>query len=456
MIAAIFNSENEFYKFINKIELSTASLSEDVKSPLSSSSIPSTSSSSSSSTSSSSSSSSNSTTGQSFKTKLFNKYHNLLVLTIFTEKFKQFLNTTLHLELIKHYHNRNRHASDAPDNSFLFNLFDGESEVSSVHGIIKRKTTPASFPSSITTTSSSLSSAVDVGRDSLKNQMVNNTRRRHQKVGTTVKVTKIPTPTIQSPFDTNHSKLSLKNLTSGLGSSDEPKRKNSSEFINSIDSSLIECDLEQLLNLLNNQTMMQSSRQRIILSNNVVKHCEHFCANLYNYTLNTSSVSSVDSQSLRWQKNVKRLFVLCANIKNGSVMGNSADDDGNVEKMTLTKSQMVYSEFFILYDFISTILNVTNETMFTYDFIVLDFQSIFTQNNDTVYVWRPYLILQQHEFDRNSFIRHRMLPGHHGGIRPRRETFITCGPICWGVLAITIFILCFIIFASIIAGVSLR
>lgn len=45
---------------------------------------------------------------RSFYLKSNNKYQNVLVLTILTEKFKQFMNATLHLELIEHYEKRNR------------------------------------------------------------------------------------------------------------------------------------------------------------------------------------------------------------------------------------------------------------------------------------------------------------------------------------------------------------
>lgn len=117
-----------------------------------------------------------------------------------------------------------------------------------------------------------------------------------------------------------------------------------------------------------------------------------------------------------------------------------------------------YSEHFILFDFIVTSLQATDdkESASKIDFIILDFQNVLNAANETVLGWRPFLILQQNQLNHRLFTTHSVLPGAYDWVIHPVELFWTCGLLCWGVIAMVVLILSVIIAASIGTGIAVR
>jgi hypothetical protein len=131
-----------------------------------------------------------------------------------------------------------------------------------------------------------------------------------------------------------------------------------------------------------------------------------------------------------------------------------------VNEHTFNK-QLVFSEHFNLFDFITSITrNVSMEQNHQFDFIVLDFKSISNATYDSIVSWRPLMILERNEIDGNAFIMHHALS--------EREDFDNwilkqdllkwkCGIFCWGIIAATLFIIVSLIFIiSLSTGIAAR
>ncbi|XP_055676626.1 uncharacterized protein LOC129785955 [Lutzomyia longipalpis] len=119
------------------------------------------------------------------------------------------------------------------------------------------------------------------------------------------------------------------------------------------------------------------------------------------------------------------------------------------------QNQLVYSEFFSLFDFIVSILYGANESGIKFDFIVLDLHQNVNTKNESTFGWRPFLILQQNHINHQVFTSHPFLRGFRDWGLDTSE-FWTCGTLCWGVIGLAIFLLLCIIVASVWAGVAVR
>lgn len=126
--------------------------------------------------------------------------------------------------------------------------------------------------------------------------------------------------------------------------------------------------------------------------------------------------------------------------------------------------QLVFSEHFNLFDFItSSMKNVTNHHRHVamqhhqFDFIVLDFKSIF--HNRSVVSWNPVMILEQNRLDGHGFTMHhanlsRMYEIDFVGWQWFREK---CGSVCYAIIAaIFLIIICFMFIISIMVGIAAR
>jgi len=129
---------------------------------------------------------------------------------------------------------------------------------------------------------------------------------------------------------------------------------------------------------------------------------------------------------------------------------------------TFNKQLVFNSEHLNLFDFVTSMLSRDNSSLnagnqepnFQYDFIVLDFKSIFNDTNATS--WRPLLILEQDELDRTLFTMHRALSEDSmiDWLPPR---LWKCETVCWSVIISSIFILIILmIIMSISLGIAAR
>lgn len=121
--------------------------------------------------------------------------------------------------------------------------------------------------------------------------------------------------------------------------------------------------------------------------------------------------------------------------------------------------QFAFSEYFNLFDFITSMWRMDDknqtDTQRKFDFIVLDFHSIFNELNESIIIWRPRLILQQNELHQNQFIMHHALT--EDWISGPASKLWECGAFCWGVMAAAVLAVVFvIIITSLSAGIAIR
>lgn len=138
-------------------------------------------------------------------------------------------------------------------------------------------------------------------------------------------------------------------------------------------------------------------------------------------------------------------------------------DDGDGKHYTAFNKQLVFSEHFNLFDFITSLgrdeKNASNhEQHHQFDFIVLDFKSILNSTNESIAFWRPLMILEQNEFDTKVFMMHRALSEHDAFkewlLQP---TLLNCGSLCWAILAaIILIIISLILIISLSAAIAAR
>lgn len=153
--------------------------------------------------------------------------------------------------------------------------------------------------------------------------------------------------------------------------------------------------------------------------------------------------------------------IFCTNITDDAEI--RAVDGKRSNNNTFNK-QLVFSEHFNLFDLITSTFsaekNADNheKNNHPFDFIVLDFKSILNATNSSIYFWRPVMILEQDEIDKNIFTMHRALS--------EKDAFKDwilhpilwkCGKLCWGVIAVTFLILISLIFViSLSVGIAGR
>lgn len=126
--------------------------------------------------------------------------------------------------------------------------------------------------------------------------------------------------------------------------------------------------------------------------------------------------------------------------------------------------QLVFSEHFNLFDFITSMgrddKNASNheKNNHQFDFIVLDFRSILNATNSSMALWKPVMILEQDEIDKNMFTMHRALSETEAFKNWILEpTLWKCGNYCWGAIAATFLILISLIFIiSMTVGIAAR
>lgn len=321
MIGAIFNSNNDFYKFINKMEQSKS---------------------------------------------IVNKYQNLLILTILTEKFKKFMNNSLHFDFTK---------DNQSENNFNIN-YNNNREVEQQNNYLDGN-----------------------GVDDFEKDEHQNNKMKHFNKRESQRIIKDKNLTnrcqlLEDKFEENSTTLTLINITNLFSESRN-------------------CDF-------------------------IIKWCKKF------------------NQS---DKNNSKIKFLCEQVLSVDSKFLSKDRRRSInENLTISTNHVVASEFFILFDYIISIVNtkINQEILFKFDFIVMDFQTVLSKLNETIYVWRPFLILQQNQIHRHVFTTHIILPDYNVWNDEVAKEFWTCGPLCWVIVFVAVFLFICIIMGSIAAGIVVR
>lgn len=340
MIGAIFNTNNDFYKFINNFDQS----------------------------------------------KSINKYQNLLILTILTEKFKKFMNNSLHFDLTKDNKSENNFNINYNNNRTWNNFDDKQKEdEQQVNHLEGEGGADGSDKGSI-----------ESGKN---NKMKRFDRKDSQRI------------------------VNDKNLTNRC--------------------QLLEEEFEEYSTTTKTTTISTSINITNFFSESrncdfIIKWCKKF------------------NQS---DKNNSKINFLCEQVLSADSKFLSKDRRRSInENLTLSTNHVVASEFFILFDYIISIVNtkINQENLFKFDFIVMDFQSVLSKINETIYVWRPFLILQQNQIHRHVFTTHIILPDYNVWNDEVAKEFWTCGPLCWVIVFVAVFLFICIVMGSIAAGIVVR
>lgn len=119
----------------------------------------------------------------------------------------------------------------------------------------------------------------------------------------------------------------------------------------------------------------------------------------------------------------------------------------------------LFGEFFSLFDFITsatTQLPEYTDTNSKYDFIVLDFQIITHDMNQTTFTWRPFLILHQNQINQHIFTTHPVLPAYNDWFYHSTNIYWTCGVQCWIITTLALILFLISMVVSIAVGIAVR
>lgn len=337
MIGAIFNSNNDFYNFLNNFEQSKSII----------------------------------------------KSQNLLILTILTEKFKKFMNNSLYFDFTKDNQTENNFNINY-NNNRTRNDFDGKQKSDQQQNINNYFMGEGlNYPSTI----------ADFDKGNVEQDQNNRIKKFHKR----------DSQRIKKRCDFLKEKL------------EENSTATTTTFnITNIFSESINCDF-------------------------IVKWCKKF------------------NQS---DKNNNKIKMLCEQVISVDSKFLSKDRRRSInENLTFSTNNIFSSEFFILFDYIISIVNtkINQEIIiFKFDFIVMDIQTVLNKVNETFYAWRPFLILQQNQIHRHVFTTHIILPDYNVWNVEVTKEFWTCGPLCWVIVFVAVFLFICIIMGSIATGIVVR
>lgn len=130
-------------------------------------------------------------------------------------------------------------------------------------------------------------------------------------------------------------------------------------------------------------------------------------------------------------------------------------------------NHIIFSEYFNLFNYIVYIVTDNNSSNnfsdeksinqsqhFQFDFVILDFKRIVNHGNESIIIWRPFLILQQNQMKQDQFTMHTIISDYFDRIIS--SPGLECGIWCWVVIAVVIVLLILIIFFSILIGIAVR
>lgn len=364
------------------------------------------------------------------KNQNYTKSH-LFVLTILTEKLKQFLNNSLNSDFLKVFNQSER------DNNMM--MVDE-----------KPPTTHVSVPPS----SSARQSLQFSGRQK---------RYDNGFDDAIIELIRNYTAAIQQNSKINLSTLlSSAQVRTAAASNGNGSRSSSSVVVAKLEQSLVDmCAGKRCENSINSdisicENIFKSNRS---IANEVIKSvCEQLTAT--NHNANNRSRNGAPLLNVRHTKNRKR---------------NAAGYEQLNEQQP--PSPVSFGEFFSLFDFIAaTMLNdATNNGFNTtsstaangsipikFDFIVLDFHTIVANRSIETIEWRPYLVLQQNQINQRLFTTHHVMSDvttssdYNDWILSQTNMWWSCGAQCWSITTFAMVIFIFSIVASVAVGISVR
>lgn len=140
---------------------------------------------------------------------------------------------------------------------------------------------------------------------------------------------------------------------------------------------------------------------------------------------------------------------------------------GTSNDINPSTNHIIFSEYFNLFNYIvylvtdnSSSSNFSDEKSinqsqpFHFDFVILDFKRFVNQANESIIIWRPFLILQQNQLKQDQFTMHTIISDYFDRIIA--SPGLACGIWCWVVIAIVVILLILIILFSILIGIAVR
>jgi hypothetical protein len=375
------------------------------------------------------------------------EYDNLLVLTILSEKFKKILNKSFHVEFNRYY---NLDKNKKINNQSFANNTDKTNEKLSLRTtetvvISRNSTTNQMQPSNII-------AKPMVKLKSKERKPVNNDEQQQVINSTTFdsfilenkcNISILANINLQKAISENATMC--ENMFNNICASPEPTKTASKRNNNE-----------------NHFTMMIKQICKMILANSKLhRHKNHGNTVAEKSTLLKSQIDKSTKQS-------KHLLNL-----NEAIVEHNDNDEENFDFHKMN-NHFIFSEYFNLFSFIASIVlkqqqqqqkpfrnyPISNLSLATvvipFDFVVLDFRNILNNINESIVIWRPFLVLQQHHHQQHLFTKHPVLPAYNDWILESREKFWTCGLLCWSLVASSVVLLILIIVGSLSAGIAIR
>lgn len=334
----------------------------------------------------------------------YNKYHNIYVLTILSEKLKHLLNTTFSSDFSQYYNLDQQLANDT------LNLKITSKSINTNSNAIKEE---------------NLNDAHN-GTTQIENDKTTN---RPQQIKQ------------QKPANERIYEFNVTTLMNINGN-----------FCNLM--SFIETELNQQQSNNNNIYVNQSYCETRLKTYCVMKKVQSAIA----WKMKIKQLCNVLT-NIRSDNN----YYTGKTVKNSFTSYENLDVVGKKSNLNPSTNHIIFSEYFNLFNYIVNVVtdtmqnNTTTSTnttqVFQLDFVILDFKSFINQLNESIIMWRPSLILQQNQFKNDQFELHEIISNFIGD--PIHQTW-KCGVWCWIIIAVIIFILILIIFFSILIGVAAR
>lgn len=394
----------------------------------------------------------------------YSKYHNILVLTVLNENFKKLLNMTpSYSDFEQYFNNYAPHSLNDTDNDRLGGYAgdkdddDDEDNITSNHN------------------DDAISMVLDLNGGAINSQTMNS-HQKHSTIG-------MSNDTHNNLRRKHNNDKSNKNIVSDqinqmYINSDNEKMGRQNQSTNE---AVAKLNITRLMQINNNQCNLTS-----FLHNETVAHftnVTHCGLRLKLYCAANLRVSPIDTKM-----KIKQMCNLILNPKDDLasdsftklsnhnvvvVNKSNTSDSSNMNNLNPSTNHIIFSEYFNLFNYIVNIVNDslrendksypqvvpttfnTSESSVQFDFVILDFKHIVNQMNESKIMWRPFLILQQSQIDKQNFTLHHIVPDYFE-TSESIEVLRTCGVVCWIIITVALIVLIVIIISSILIGIVVR
>lgn len=232
-----------------------------------------------------------------------------------------------------------------------------------------------------------------------------------------------------------------------------------------------------LTSFLKNETMKNLYKNQSLCETKLI----HFCSITIDISpialkMKIKQLCHVISNTTETINDNKYYVTSSSNNTNKSFISDNNRNSGTTnDVINPSTNHIIFSEYFNLFNYIIHMVtdtdnnnndninknNISDEKsinqsqqQYQFDFVILDFKRILNQANESIIIWRPFLILQQNQMKQDQFTMHTIITDYFDRIIAAPD--LTCGIWCWVVIAIAVILLVLIIFFSILIGIAVR